>query len=710
VFASVPLSEVDGTGVIVPVVELQLPEVAGSSRVHHNAVSIDATGQKLYWVDFSTIFSNDPVMHSYDLVTGDFTSTDLTSAIPSPIGGNMDFTSGAVNPINGYYYFGATFDGLGMYAYNPGTDTVFPVGELPDSPTTASGLATGDYAFSATGNLFYVEEGRLYVISAQDLPSSPSTAVLKSTELVEAGQPPEIRYDGAAFDRAGNLYLSSVDAATATDSMLWKVNPLSGQIISSQEVDFALGDMASCTYPSTLRLDKDVVSRANPDDQFELTVDGGGLSVTATTSDTALGVQGAHAGPVIGVEGTVYTLSETAVGSTDLADYTTTYECRDTTNNNALVTSGRGTSFTVTFPTPVGQEIVCVFTNTARPTVTKSVVDADAVGLGDEVTWTVDAGIPAGTVDGYRVTDQIDAKLTVDPDTGVGVGLSTDAPNTTSLSVSTDGGVTGDYTRTYQNNLLTITFTADGRAKLQNAYTANPGTRVVVSLTSVVNTVGVIQNTALVYPNAFSFTIALGEAGGPVVSDPVVTKWGGVLIQKQDTTGDALEELAQGATFQVYATNPATDLNAVPVEVGGDGNPATTGDGGQSTWTVDPSTGEVTITGLRYSDFANGQPITNPSDWQHYWLVETQAPSGYELLAQPLQFDITAANDALIVATNPVGVADAPHNAGFTIPFTGGPGTIAWAAGASGLAILALIGALMTTPHRRRPTARHCRT
>jgi fimbrial isopeptide formation D2 family protein len=462
--------------------------------------------------------------------------------------------------------------------------------------------------------------------------------------------------------------------------------------------------MASCAYPSTLRLDKNVVARVHDDDQFGLTIQGGapaGIAVSETTSGSALGIQAAHAGPVVGVADVVYTLSESAAGTTNLADYNTTYVCRDVTNpSGGPMASGIGTSVTLTYPEPSGQEIVCTFTNTPRVGVVKDVDDTAKVRLGDTVDWTITGGIPAGDIDGYRITDKIDTtKLTLDDSTGVQVALSSGTPP---LALSTAGGP-GDYTRSYSGGLLSITFTATGLGKLEAAAAASSATTVVVTVTTTVDAVGVIENSALVYQNEASFTVLPGQPNGPVPSEPVATKWGSVLIQKQNSAGVPLSGLAAGATFQLYATNPATDPAARPIEIGGDGDAATTGDGGISSWTVNPTTGEFTITGLRYSDWEDGAPIADPANWQHYWLVETKAPQGFELLGGPFQFDLTAGNDTeVITIANPVGVKEAVHNAGFVLPFTGGPGTWWWTTIALLLLALALLATDRTVASRRR--------
>ena len=80
--------------------------------------------------------------------------------------------------------------------------------------------------------------------------------------------------------------------------------------------------------------------------------------------------------------------------------------------------------------------------------------------------------------------------------------------------------------------------------------------------------------------------------------------------------------------------------------------------------------GTVTISGLRYSDWADNATVAVGEDgYQSYWLAEIVAPDGFELLAAPIEFTVTAATSAVGVDLEVVNV---PSNAGFTLPLTGG--------------------------------------
>ena len=286
---------------------------------------------------------------------------------------------------------------------------------------------------------------------------------------------------------------------------------------------------------------------------------------------------------------------------------------------------------------------VHVYPKNAVTTATKTVDDAGAVKLGDQVAFTITSDIPnVDPIDGLRIVDPLDAKLDY-------VSTAVRLADGTPIVLGTDYTVTHDTA----TNTVTVEFTAAGRAVLA----AHNTTSVVVDLVTTVNTVGEISNEALVYPNQASFDIDPGQPGGPTVTPPVETRWGGITVQKVNGSGTALT----GAQFQVFTTAADAAAQTNPVTIGG-----------QSTFTVTNTDGTLTISGLRYSDFANGVTVA-PGDpgFVQYYLVETVAPTGYELLANPVQFTVTAATSAAGIDLT---VTNVPHNAGFELPFTGGTG------------------------------------
>ncbi|OFI39495.1 fimbrial protein [Arthrobacter sp. SW1] len=269
----------------------------------------------------------------------------------------------------------------------------------------------------------------------------------------------------------------------------------------------------------------------------------------------------------------------------------------------------------------------------------KTVTDIDDVKLGDQIEFTITGDIPnEAVIDGYKIVDQLNTKLTY-----VGA-VATLVDGSATLVAGTDYNVIFDAA----TNTVSVEFTDAGRAVLA----AHNTTKVQVVLTTTVNAIGEIANVASVYPNAASFSIAPGQPGGPVVTPPVETKWGEITLKKIDQNGAALA----GASFSVYATEADALAGTNPITLGG-----------QTVFTV-AADGTLTISGLRYSDFANDGTVTP----RNYYLVETTAPDGYELLAEPIAFQVNATTTVAGVDLN---VTNTPSNAGFQLPLTGGAGT-----------------------------------
>ncbi len=304
--------------------------------------------------------------------------------------------------------------------------------------------------------------------------------------------------------------------------------------------------------------------------------------------------------------------------------------------------------------------------------VTKSVADGRATQLGDTVSWRIAADIPnVAVIDGYQVVDKVDPKL-----------------DYRSAQVSLSDGTTlvrgTDYTVVFDPaaRQLSIVFTGPGRAVLA----AHPTAQVVVVVDTVVNAVGEIANSALLYPNAHSVDVRPGEPGGPVESNPVETKWGSITLEKTDENGRPLA----GAVFSVYRSEADAESGERAVALGG-----------TSRFRVDAQ-GQVTIAGLRYSDFANGGAVS-PGDagYQSYWLAEVQAPNGYGLLPAPVEFTVTASTtvagvDLKVADFQVLGPPDCRCH-GF-LPSTGGPARILAVGGAG----LLLVGLLLVVASRRR--------
>lgn len=290
---------------------------------------------------------------------------------------------------------------------------------------------------------------------------------------------------------------------------------------------------------------------------------------------------------------------------------------------------------------------VHVYPKNATSAASKTVEDGAAVKLGDAITWTILADIPKSEViNRYAITDELDPKLTY-----------------VDASVSLTGGATlvpADYTLDLAGQTLTVEFTAAGRLKLASAWRADGDAQVQLVVNTTANAVGEIANTATVFPNT---------ASAGVSTTPVISKWGSIVLEKVDSR-DVSTKLPD-AEFQVFLSRADAEANTNPVKIN-EGMPS------ERSRFVSDSNGIVRIEGLRYSNWANGAELgTDDANYRTYWVAETKAPSGYELLARPIEVTVTSAEDTVSVE-----VKNVAKNAGFQLPLTG-------ASGASGIIMIA---------------------
>lgn len=318
----------------------------------------------------------------YDAVNGTW------SAYSGETSGS-NITAGAVDPVTGIYYFGDVSTAGGTTGHLWGFDTRTDQLVSDDPLATFSvpaGQNNGDLAFDGSGNLYLVSssatDGTLVVMQAP-LPRTAAQATrIVPTELSTFAVPGGVAVNGIAFDGTGTLYLSqggtngvfSIDPGTGNlRGALTSLNPA-----QAGPAGRGLVDLASCAFPPTVSVQKNVISRVNLTDQFTLTATGATISLpaTATTTGTSTGLQttaGGHvlqAGPALARFDDAYTVTETAAGTTDLSRYLTTYNCIDSVNptNPEFPITGTGTTATFTLEPFSGESpsVVCTFTNEAR--------------------------------------------------------------------------------------------------------------------------------------------------------------------------------------------------------------------------------------------------------------------------------------------------------------------------------------------------------
>lgn len=325
---------------------------------------------------------------------------------------------------------------------------------------------------------------------------------------------------------------------------------------------------------------------------------------------------------------------------------------------------------------------VNVYPKNQADTATKAVEDrgtvtSDAGNVGDQgVDFTIVSSITDGTVPlgAYGVYDDLDASLTL---TGVAVALSdgttlvagtdyevyTDpaafrTPGSTAGTLYTSGGEVAS------GPVVSVVFTTDGLTKLEADRSLSVVTTISVRLGTETDN-GLVPNTATFIPNQSWFdqhpTTPGEEPGTP--TNTTESKYGNVVVNKQDpadTTADMT-----GAEFTIFSDQTPGDGTCSTSDVSGTAI---------ATGTI-IADNTVTFTGLQASNWYNGAAVLSPTDWLSYCLVETKAPTGYNLdaTAHYITIDYTTAT-ATTPAIASVTVNNEKANLGNSLPLTGGEG------------------------------------
>ena len=346
--------------------------------------------------------------------------------------------------------------------------------------------------------------------------------------------------------------------------------------------------------------------------------------------------------------------------------------------------------------------------------VDKQVTDKPAPGSGHDITYTITTSIPKVDYPGgarikrYEVVDQLDKRIKKDalaPVVKIVGKKEVTLENGTDYNLITAEGTT--------HNWATIQLTEEGRRKASEArYNGSGETKIQVTLTATfdanVNLEGDLSNTAGLIPNdSPNFTWDPNRPGTKIPgipTTPALSKYGKVVITKTGTDDLADKTTYNGAQFQVYectkTASGATLRDADPSTTTID--PLTIG--GQKTFTTSGQ-GVVEISYLRANDYVNGVAKSQDqlTDEDHYCLLETKAPEGYTLQADPIPFRVMA-EKATAKAATAVTVTDVPKNAGFRLPLTGANGVIFLTVAG---ALLVIGGAVSAYANKRRHAARH---
>jgi len=310
------------------------------------------------------------------------------------------------------------------------------------------------------------------------------------------------------------------------------------------------------------------------------------------------------------------------------------------------------------------------------PDIEKEVVGSTEGSGSNMIDYRISTGIPEdiGTAKNYVVTDELDSRLIYDASS-----LKVYYLNRNGNTISLTSGV--HYTPTFDAGLnkLVISITQAGMEEMAKAWSVtgatNPTLRVefsaMISLDQSAPDWDTINNKGILdYTNSDDYTYEPKESEVP--TEPY-----GIEIIKVD--GDNNTLLLAGAKFKIYTS----EADALSGE-----NALTNPESGAGDWEVTTdNNGKAYFYGLTSGD---------------YWIVETQAPKDsegktYNLLEGPLKITI---DETLANETYPVEIVTVNNFTGFTLPLTGGTGTILFTL--IGLMMLSAAGVLLIVARRRK--------
>lgn len=297
--------------------------------------------------------------------------------------------------------------------------------------------------------------------------------------------------------------------------------------------------------------------------------------------------------------------------------------------------------------------------------------EVPSVNVGDEVKWSVTANLPTDFSDykTFRVVDELDEKLNFVTDSVEVFGTNADGTSIVETLDGTNAPLDFKVTATAANppttkEKIVIELTSEGIAKLaNNANAVKIRIDFKTKVNSKINDVekNEVTNTATIeYENT---TTPDGEKETPP-TPPTKVNTGKITIKKQDQDGAPLG----GATFKLYYLessdkyyiykNAANEIKAVKDEE----NPQIPAGYSLYEVTSDDSTGLATFAGLKTHK--------DETTEMEYYIEETKAPSGYNLLQDPVKVSFADED------TNHVVTKEILNKKGFTLPKTGGIGTM----------------------------------
>jgi hypothetical protein len=716
---------------------------AASNVSSFNGVGIGSGGGSVYAYERT---NNDQTMtlYQYNVTTGAWAKVPNLSAYNTTLSNNGNYSgslvAGAVDLSTGNYFFGgfqttSSASGPGtrysqvfkIWQYTPSSNSIVYKGYVTTISNSSSqpGATNGDMAFDANGNIFIVRGSgsttTVFSVTAANLAAAVGGAITSSgsNSFTTTSD-----VNGIAFDASGKAYLGAGSTIESFNMPDWSNKTTVTNGLSSST------DLASCSSPATVTLEKVVNGRVNSTDQFTLVLKDGPTELgKATTEGTANGVQSERVGPQPTVRNKTLTFSESAAGTTNINQYVSTWQC--VVDGTTQLASGEGMSGSVTIPT-TGSAVLCRFTNSplvAHVNVTKTVLDAGGGNSQPGVGWTVGSNTsatqgtasqsPAGSqqtgTDGkaswsltYDKPDSlasvhvnetqqtgyafVSGQCVVKDNNGAAVGNAISIPSESGVDITgVKPGYTVDcsFTNRLQKASLTIIKTIDatfgGSAKPDDfKLTATPEGKTAIAFTS--------NETQDVDPG----TYAIGETLLPGYEQDGVVAC--AADGKPLALTDAKVSIANGQNVICTIANktlPGTVTWLKTDESGhalGDSQWTLTGPDVPTNTTIADCTSAVCPTGT----YADQDPRPGYFEllgqhWGDYILVEYKAPAGYErdTTEHPYTINSERWKNDLNGVTN-AGTFVNKQKTPPTLPFTGGVSTDAFVIGGSVMMLLAL--------------------
>ena len=297
-------------------------------------------------------------------------------------------------------------------------------------------------------------------------------------------------------------------------------------------------------------------------------------------------------------------------------------------------------------------------------TVDKS-ADKTSVTKGEKVTYTITAEIPTyatGAVDkSFYVSDLLPDGLTIDP---ASIKVQIDGADVNAAAYTLATTATNDYT-------FKLSVDTD---KYADSWSANGGKQLVITYTATLN-----DNTTTEVNVKETNTVTFDYSNYPYVGNSHKKKTDTVdvttfAIKIDKFVKDQETNKLAGAKFDLYRTATQAEIDA-----------------GKSVEIPLTSIQGIKLEGDKVTD-ADGVATfekyeANDTNYDYY-LVETQAPSGYNLLDNAVKVNFT---DAEVEATAGVYTVEVPNSSGIKLPVTGGTGTVIFAI----IGITLMVGAVV---------------